>query len=338
MSAAKLMAPPRPDRPQGLTLSASLLGAQKTAGRSNSPKPAIPEKSRFRAQVGLDSPSSPMTRASPVLASGSPKARDRRSQLSRASSERSSRTTGTARGQRPLPGPSKMRERQMSGSSSSSSSSSRSQYRRRRQRTAAPLHRSHTTNTVRGPGSSAIAPESKRAKDLAAASSSSPRDRRCQPSPDSQLRRCQTTNTARAHRQSANPRKPDLNVSIPAPLNLKRSGSHDTNPFADPKRARSTKASATKSIAKDNPFFSHEERKWNLPSPTSDTDEDDGEGIVAPSMIPGGEYSDSVYSDDTDTEQRFLEEHDTLMKLMGRGQLRTRDYLNTLPERMESRN
>ncbi|KAL8991090.1 MAG: hypothetical protein Q9177_000401, partial [Variospora cf. flavescens] len=178
---------------------------------------------------------------------------------------------------------------------------------------------------------------SKRAKDLAAASSSSPRNRQCEPSPDSQLRRSQTTNTACAPRQSANPRKSDLNVSIPAPLNLKRSGSDDTNPFADPKRARSTKASTTKSIAKDNPFFSHEERKWHLPSPTSDPDEDDGEGIVAPSVIPGGEYSDSAYSDDTDTEQRFLEEHNTLMKLVGRGQLRTRDYLNTLPERMESR-
>ncbi|KAL8964194.1 MAG: hypothetical protein Q9197_006994, partial [Variospora fuerteventurae] len=190
-----------------------------------------------------------------------------------------------------------------------------------------------TTKTLHGPGSSAIAPETKRAKDLAAASSSSPRNRRCEPPPDSQPRRSQTTNTA----QSANPRKSDLNVSIPAPLNLKRSGSDNTNPFVDPKRAQSTKASATKSIAKDNPFFNHEERKWNLPSPTSDTDEDDGEGIVAPSVIPGGEHSDSAYSDDTDTEQRFLEEHDTLMKLVGRGQLRTRDYLNTLPERMESR-
>ncbi|KAI4120219.1 MAG: hypothetical protein LQ341_007574 [Variospora aurantia] len=337
MSTAKLVAPLRPERPQGLTLSASVLGVQKTTGGSSSPKPAFPEKSRFRAQVGLESPVSPMTRASPVMAFGSPKARDRRSQLSRASSERSSRTTGTARGQRPSPGPSKMRERQMSGSSSSSSSSSRSKYCRRRQRIATPLRRSQTTKTVHGPGSSAIAPESKEAKDLAAASSSSPRNRRCEPPPDSQLRRSQTTNTACAPRQSANPRKSDLNVSIPAPLNLKRSGSNDTNPFADPKRARSTKASATTFIAKNNPFFSHEERKWNLPSPTSDTDEDDGEGIVAPSVIPGGEYSDSAYSDDTDTEQRFLEEHDTLMKLVGRGQLRTRDYLNTLPERMESR-
>ncbi|KAL9007397.1 MAG: hypothetical protein Q9173_007323, partial [Seirophora scorigena] len=221
MSAEKLMTPLRPDRPHGLTLGASVVGVRKngaTAGRSDSPKPTIPEKWRLREQVRSELPDSPLARAS------------------------------------------------------SSSAGS-------------------------------------------------------------------TTDIERAPRHATTTKKPVLNVSIPAPLNLKRRGSTTTTkPFADTKRARYTKASAASPTTKNNAFFSHEERKWDLPSPTSETDdEDDGEGVVAPSVIPGGDYSDSAYSDDADTEQRFLEEHDELMKMVGRQGLRTRDYLDTLPARMESR-
>lgn len=278
LSKEKLMAPLRPDRPHGLTLGPSVRKNGATAGRSNSPKPTISEKSRLREQVRSESPVCPLARAS----------------SSSAGSERQTQMTYTVGGRRASPGPSKMRDRQTCGSTSSSSDSSsapRSEHHRNRRRRVHPLHRSQTTDTERAP------------------------------------------------RHATTTKKPVLNVSIPAPLNLKRRGSTiTTKPFADTKRARSTKASAAGPITKNNAFFSHEERKWDLPSPTSETDdEDEGEGIVAQSMIPVGDYSDSAYSDDADTEQRFLEEHDELMRMVGRQGLRTRDYLDTLPSRVESR-
>lgn len=141
----------------------------------------------------------------------------------------------------------------------------------------------------------------------------------------------------RSHTADPRPtqRREEMDVSVPAPLRVgSRKHNNRKNPFADPKRPRSNVRTAK---APANPFFGREERRWNLSffssSDVVDDDGDDDEGVVGHSIIRDA-YSDSDYSGD-ETEQRYLDEHDELLKLAGGkgwgGRLQTRDYLNTLP-------
>ncbi|KAI4150646.1 MAG: hypothetical protein L6R39_002223, partial [Caloplaca ligustica] len=139
-----------------------------------------------------------------------------------------------------------------------------------------------------------------------------------------------------AAQHSTAPRKRGASVTIPAPLKV--SQKKNTNPFADPARTNSTRAPPS-----NNPFFNREDRKWHLDSSSSEEDDDDdGASVVGPSVM-GDDYSDSNYSgDDVEaTEQRYLDEHDELLKMVGargwsKGKPNARAYLDTLP-RMESR-
>ncbi|KAL9598539.1 MAG: hypothetical protein Q9219_004441 [cf. Caloplaca sp. 3 TL-2023] len=93
-----------------------------------------------------------------------------------------------------------------------------------------------------------------------------------------------------------------------------------TNPFLDP---------SSKRPQYQNPFLD----PYSYPS-------DEDEPVIAPSStFNNDEYSDSDYGDDEEaaiTRQRYLDEHDELLKLVGapgwsRAKPRTREYLDTLP-------
>ncbi|KAL8748930.1 MAG: hypothetical protein Q9184_007020 [Pyrenodesmia sp. 2 TL-2023] len=182
---------------------------------------------------------------------------------------------------------------------------------------------------------SPLSPKSRRSE--MQASSQASQKRRSQPPPPS-IQRSYTTSTRPP------PRRADSNnVTIPAPLRVasQKAKKTNNNPFQDPQLSKSTRGAA-KAPPPTNPFFSHEERKWAFPSSSDDEDDDDeedeGANIVRPSRI-GDEYSDSDYSAD-ETEQRYMDEHDELLKMVGGvgfgNRPRTKDYLNTLP-RMDSR-
>ncbi|KAL8836941.1 MAG: hypothetical protein Q9170_002741 [Blastenia crenularia] len=130
--------------------------------------------------------------------------------------------------------------------------------------------------------------------------------------------------------------------AVPAPLQV------NNNAVNQPtlKRAHSTHTIPDQRT-KQNPF---KDQIFKNPNPFEDKpherwDESDEESVVGPSVINGGDqYSDSDYGDeedDDDTQQRYLDEHDRLMKMVRGGKEeegrskrpRTRDYLNTLPPR-----
>ncbi|KAL8716750.1 MAG: hypothetical protein Q9225_005942 [Loekoesia sp. 1 TL-2023] len=134
----------------------------------------------------------------------------------------------------------------------------------------------------------------------------------------------------RRTRTDATPRS--STAGMPAPLKVNNQDSANGN---HPARARSTKT-PTKPNQK-NPFDDDaNQREW-----WDDSSSEEEQSIVVPSVINGGDDSDSDYGDDDDHDirQRYLDEHDELMKLVGApGWSRlpkTRDYLNTLPPREE---
>ncbi|KAI4129587.1 MAG: hypothetical protein LQ338_002161 [Usnochroma carphineum] len=114
-----------------------------------------------------------------------------------------------------------------------------------------------------------------------------------------ELHRSHTTNTTRAPR-------PDLEIPI------------QNDPFADPK----------------NPFFSPSERKRRLPSSSSSSSDDSR--IIGPSIIASDSESDYSEHEDRETRQRYLDEHDELLKLVQAPGMQA--YVDTLPKmRWESR-
>ncbi|KAI4176675.1 MAG: hypothetical protein LQ343_000967 [Gyalolechia ehrenbergii] len=141
-------------------------------------------------------------------------------------------------------------------------------------------------------------------------------------------------------------------VSIPPPLNPHRPTLAHNRARYPYESQRPHSSTTSHPLAPQNPFTDSPPIS-SSPSTTSSSwtsSISDTESIVGPSILDG-DYSDSdsEYEDDNaygerdrDTRQRYLDEHDELMKLVGapgwsRGKPRTRDYLNTLPLREETR-